>query len=256
MSYKKTYSSRFSEFDACYNNMDWAVEQIALGQSRSLVAKGPGGVGKTYNIEASLVQHAGDAWIKINNKSSALDLYMELYRFREQGCVVFLDDADSIYNDTDGINLLKAAMDSIPVRTLNWHTKTHFLAAAQVPTSFVFNGGVIIATNVGYDNQNPRMLKKLSALDTRGYQSILARPTIDDEMAMVCYMVYAKGMLDSRNLSTGEVTMLLDWVDNNKMSKAVNLRALDTLCNIYTADKQNWQARAEGLLPQRSGGAK
>jgi hypothetical protein len=69
-------------------------------------------------------------------------------------------------------------------------------------------------------------------------------------------MVYAKGMLDSRNLSTGEVTMLLDWVDNNKMSKAVNLRALDTLCNIYTADKQNWQARAEGLLPQRSGGAK
>ena len=256
MSYKKTYSSRFSEFDASYNNMDWAVQQIALGQARSLVAKGPGGVGKTYSIEASLAQYAGDAWIKINNKTSPIDLYIELYRYKDKGCVVFLDDADSIYSDTDGINLLKAAMDSIPTRTLNWHTKTHFLTAAGVPTSFEFNGGVVIATNVGYDNQNPRMLKKLSALDTRGYQSILARPTIDDEMAMVCYMVYVKGMLHNRNLSTHEVTMLLDWVNDNKEAKAVNLRALDTLCNIYTADKQNWQARAQGLLPQRSGGAK
>jgi hypothetical protein len=256
MSYQKIYSSRFSEFDACYNNMDWAVGQIALGQARSLVAKGPGGVGKTYNIEASLAQYAGDAWIKINNKTSPIDLYIELYRHRAQGCVVFLDDADSIYSDTDGINLLKSAMDSIPVRTLNWHTKTHFLVAAGVPTSFDFYGGVIIATNVGFDKQDPRMLKKLSALDTRGYQSILARPTIDDEMAMICYMVYVKGMLQNRNLSTREVTMLLDWVDTHKYDKSVNLRALDTLCGIYTADKQNWQARALGLLPQRLGGAK
>ena len=255
MSYQKIYSSRFSEFDACYDNMDWSVKQIALGTHRSLVAKGPGGVGKTYNIEVSLRHYAGASWIKINNKTTALDLYIELYRFRAQGCIVFLDDADSIYNDTDGINLLKAAVDSIPVRTLNWHTKTHFLAAAGVPTSFEFHGGVIIATNVGYDNQNPRMLKKLSALDTRGLQSILARPTIDDEMAMVCYMVYVKGMLDNRNLKDQEITMLLDWVDTNKESKAVNLRALDTLCNIYDADRLNWQSRAQGLLPQR-GGAK
>jgi hypothetical protein len=75
-------------------------------------------------------------------------------------------------------------------------------------------------------------------------------------MAMVCYMVYVKGMLQNRNLSTREVTMLLDWVDTHKYDKSVNLRALDTLCGIYTADKQNWQARAQGLLPQRLGGAK
>jgi len=50
--------------------------------------------------------------------------------------------------------------------------------------------------------------------------------------------------------------MLLDWVDTHKYDKSVNLRALDTLCGIYTADKQNWQARALGLLPQRLGGAK
>ena len=107
---------------------------------------GMGGIGKTYLVTETLTKAGlvhGKHWWKNSGKSSALGIYQLLYEHREGGIVV-LDDSD-IWNDKEGMNVLKAALDTYGERVVSWNTKG--ADQAGIPRSFTTKAAVIFITN-------------------------------------------------------------------------------------------------------------
>lgn len=252
MSYEKKFAEDFKRLDANYKQPDKFIRSMAQNSDnfRALILQGPPGVGKTHSVEQSLKKHADGRYQLINGKVSNLSLYGSLYNASKNGHILFLDDCDTFLNDMTGVNILKAAMDTKPNREIHWESSSHILKAMGVPTSFKFNGSVILNTNIGYDNTNKNYVSRLSALQDRALVITISDTDPDRLFKQVCYMVLVQDMLRIFKFSNIEKNMLLKWIDANRNSiNRISLRTIIKLSNIYAADKNNWQDMAEqGLL--------
>ena len=80
-----------------------------------------------------------------------LSLYGNLYQYRHAGDVLVLDDIDSVFSKIEGINLLKAAMDTKPVRRINWESTSSTVVNLGLPSGFDFKGSVVLISNIGFN---------------------------------------------------------------------------------------------------------
>jgi hypothetical protein len=55
----------------------------------------------------------------LSGKASPIKIYETLFMYRDGGLVVF-DDLDSMWGNEDATNILKAALDTSPVREISW----------------------------------------------------------------------------------------------------------------------------------------
>lgn len=252
MDYKIKLAKDFERLDANYKQPDRFIRSMALNSDsfRALILQGPPGVGKTHSVEQSLKRHAAGRYELINGKVTNLSLYGSLYRASENGRILFLDDCDTFLNDMTGVNILKAAMDTKPNREIHWESSSSILKAMGVPTSFKFNGSVILNTNIGYDNLNKKFVTRLTALQDRALVVTISDTDPDCLFKQVCYMVLAQDMLREFQFSDIEKNMLLKWIDDNRTHiNRISLRTIIKLSHIYCADKNDWEDMAEqGLL--------
>lgn len=113
-------------YEETLEDLKMLVNELILGVSNGLFITGRGGVGKSYNIEQLLLAKGlGNGTEPVNNKAvwlntsvSATSLYRKLAQ--NPDAIFLVDDADDIFKDETGRNLLKAATDTKKVRTLNW----------------------------------------------------------------------------------------------------------------------------------------
>lgn len=252
MDYKKKFAAEFKTLDANYHLPDKFIKSMATSTDkfRALILQGAPGVGKTYSVEQALNRHAPNRYELINGKTTMLSLYGCLYRASEKGHILFLDDCDSVFSDTNGINLLKAAMDTKPNREIHWESSTAILKKLDIPSSFEFNGAVILNTNIGYDNHKEKFITRLSALHDRAYTIAISNTDSDRLFKQVCYMVLVQDMLSNYGFTSKEKNSLLEWIDDNRNRiKRISLRTIIKLSNIYSVDKKGWRDMAEqGLL--------
>ena len=150
--YRTEYANDFISLNERYIGVeDYIKGMVKDGLIRSLIVNGPPGVGKTHSVKAYLDIHIGSENYKLmNGHCTLLSLYAKLYDFRDSGKVVVLDDVDSVFSKTDGLNILKAAMDTTNQRVIHWESPTHFLTTMEVPKSFEYNGSVILISNIGF----------------------------------------------------------------------------------------------------------
>lgn len=121
------------------------------GVNRALIVSGPAGIGKSECVEtilSSLPSRLTSATISGNAKATGL--YKMLYENRAKGTTVLIDDCDSLLKDEVSLNILKSATDSKTVRCISWATETKMVDnnGEDLPRSFVFEGTVIILTNL------------------------------------------------------------------------------------------------------------
>jgi hypothetical protein len=115
-------SAELKDPDTLYGHMAQLVGMAVKGTLRSLLIYGGPGTGKTFTImktinDAGLVK--GKDYVKLSGKASPIEIYKTLFMFRERGLVVF-DDLDSMWRNEDATNILKAALDTSPVREISW----------------------------------------------------------------------------------------------------------------------------------------
>lgn len=123
------------------------VRMVLDGWAPSMLITGQSGIGKSYLVQEELdkkglVKDVNYKWV--SGYSTASGLYRELYHNRDQMLIV--DDCDSVFKDPNSLNVLKAALDSKPVRTISWLSKRGI--NDDVPTSFEYRGQIIFISNI------------------------------------------------------------------------------------------------------------
>lgn len=124
MSNQLDVNAEDSSMETQYEDLTEKVQLILGGQSsfiKSLLITGAPRSGKTFNVmktvkELGLVD--GVDYTKKTGSITVTSLYRTLLQ-RINGLVIF-DDCDSVARDDDGINILKGALDTSPVREISY----------------------------------------------------------------------------------------------------------------------------------------
>jgi hypothetical protein len=177
-------------------------------------------------------------------------LYQTLYSFKSKGKVVVLDDVDSIFSNIEGLNILKAAMDTTTTRKINWLSTTSKLNTMDLPDNFTFNGGVILISNVGFGGGSGKLVTHLTALKDRSYCVPVADSGEDSTFKQICYMVLERNLMTDLGVPANDQLMLLEFIDHNKdRLNTVSLRTVVKLVEMYKNTPAIWREMASvGLL--------
>lgn len=129
-----------------------------------LVCIGNPGNGKSHTvmdvIKNDFHMVEGEDFKVARGSSTVISIYKVMYDFRGPGKILVLDDIDKVFQDNDGKNLLKAALESAPERKIGYFSSRNFdprteekkreelLAAGKLPNEFTFQGKVIFLSNL------------------------------------------------------------------------------------------------------------
>lgn len=248
--YRTEFADEFLKLDLRFNGVKRYVEQVAIGTIRSLIVNGHPGIGKTHSVKKYLETCAKGNYLVIQGRITLMSLYAALYAYRSAGKVLVLDDVDSIFSDIQGLNILKAAMDTTDTRKIYWASTTGKLNTMGLPDNFIFNGGVILISNIGFGGGSSRLVTHLTALKDRSFCVPVADSGDDSLFKQICYMVLERNLMTDLHVDPDNQMMLLDYIDRNKDNlNTVSLRTVVKLVDIFNIDPQNWEVMAnQGLL--------
>ena len=237
-----------------FSILDEMADAVATSKVRAMIVSGPPGIGKSYGVEKALEKQnmfediAGKArrFEMVKGAMSAIGLYKKLYEHSGKGHVVCFDDCDAILYDDLALNLLKAALDTTPRRTLHWNTESRTLMAEGMPNSFEFNGGVIFITNIKFDNVKSKKLQDhLQALQSRCHYLDLTIDSMKDRMLRIKQICRA-GMLEKYHMPADTEQDLIQFIiDNKHRLREISLRMVLKIADLWKMKPDGYKALAE-----------
>ena len=242
--------------------LDEMADAVAQSKVRAMIVSGPPGIGKSYGVEKALEKQnmftdiAGEKrkFEMVKGAMSAIGLYKKLYEFKDKGCVCCFDDCDAILYDDLALNLLKAALDTTPKRTLHWNTESRVLQNEGMPNSFEFNGGVIFITNIKFDNVKSKKLQDhLQALQSRCHYLDLTIDSMKDRMLRI-RQICGIGMLDKYAMPDELEEELIQFIYINKHKlREISLRMVLKIADLWKMAPDKWKILAEQtcMKPER-----
>jgi len=230
------------------------------GVVRGMVVTGPPGVGKSFGVE-KVLKEAGimkklsqDSLRKFGVEKGAatpIGLYQLLYDYSANGSVLVLDDCDSVLYDELSLNLLKAALDSSPKRTLSWRSESRALANNGVPDQFEFKGSIIFITNVKFERTRGKLKDHLDAIMSRCHYLDLTLDTMRDKF-LRCKQIVADGMLNEYKFGEDEQKDLMDYIYTNKNKlREMSLRMVLKIADLKKMNANKWKSYAESTCMKR-----
>jgi len=247
---------------ARFGILDEMADAVATSKVRAMIVSGPPGIGKSYGVEKALEKQnmfediAGNSrkFEMVKGAMSAIGLYKKLYEHSAKGHVVCFDDCDAILYDDLALNLLKAALDTTPRRTLHWNTESRTLMAEGMPNSFEFNGGVIFITNIKFDNVKSKKLQDhLQALQSRCHYLDLTIDSMRDRMLRIKQICRA-GMLEKYAMPQETEAGLIQFIiDNKHRLREISLRMVLKIADLWKMAPEKYQLLAENtcMKPDR-----
>lgn len=236
------------------------AEGACKGDVRALIASGPAGLGKSFEIERAVTEYSDATGRKasiIKGFVRATGLYKLLYQHSNRGQVLVIDDADSIYHDTDTLNLLKAACDTTETRRISWMAETRMTDdnGVLLPTTFEFNGSIIFITNYDFDHaidSDHRLTEHFKALISRAHYINMGMRTKRDYLIRIRQVV-DEGMLSA--FKQNEQQEIVDYVfDNSSQLRELTLRAVVKIANLYKTTPSRWKEIASVTMMKHGAG--
>ena len=230
------------------------------GIVRGMVVTGPPGVGKSFGVEQVLEKNnlfdklAGNQLRFGIEKgaASAIGLYKLLYNYSAKGCVLVLDDCDTVLYDETSLNLLKAALDSSPKRTLSWNTDSNLLRREGIPDKFEFKGSVIFITNLKFDNVRGKIKDHLDAIMSRCHYLDLTMDTAREKLLRVKQIV-KDGMLNTYQFTKDEEQEIVNFMlDNQNKLREISLRMCTKIADLRKSQSERWKTMAEVTCMRRA----
>lgn len=259
-----------------YDALDRMAARIAKRKVPSLIVSGPPGLGKSFSIRKALATEFPEGEDKtledtkdedsmqdegleiegqknydiISGSVSAVGLYQALWYCRNGGILV-LDDCDDVFRDETALNLLKAALDSSPVRTISWRKEAKWLEEYGIADRFAFKGCVVFLTNIDFEQviqSGKRDAEHFKALIDRSMYLCLTLRSRRDFMIRIRQVSEGpQGMLaDQFGLTEEQSEEVLDFVAQHQTRfYNLSLRLVGQVAICMLADSERWQEDVE-----------
>ena len=223
---------------------------------RAMVVTGAPGVGKTYTVE-NILEHSGTKHEIVRGTLSAINLYKLAYRNRKAGNVVVLDDADSIFNDEDALNLLKALCDTSSVRRVSWMKESHALLDDDVPQQFEFDGAIIFISNLEFqtfvDEGKNKYAQHFEALMSRSLYLDLRLHNRNELGVWVEHIAKAGKVFEREGVTAETGRQILSFIRGNRETlRELSIRTLLKTCQLAKTHPREWDRMARVLLTKGS----
>jgi hypothetical protein len=236
--------------------LDKITDAAARGVVRGLVVSGPPGIGKSFGVEKQL--EAANMFRKLEGKDplyevisggvSPIGLYQKLYYNRAPNQVLVFDDCDGVLEDSEMLNLLKAALNSGDKRRICWNKESRVLAVEDIPDAFDFEGSVLFLSNKDFDKEierGSRIAVHLEAIMSRCHYLDLEIGSMRDKLLRIKQVV-RDGMLNSYDFTQEQEDAIVSFVfDNSQYLREVSLRMVKKVADWVKADPTAWFDEAE-----------
>lgn len=240
-----------------FDILEYLAQQSAKGQLRAPVVSGPPGLGKSFTIEKVLAENDPNELTHtvVKGYVKPTGLVKLLYRHRQKGKVLVLDDSDTIFADETSLNMLKSACDSGANRKISYLAEGILIdeiTGERVEKEFKFEGTIIFITNLDFDkliDKGHKFAPHLSAMVSRAHYVDVTLKTKRDYLIRMKQVIDA-GMLADRGLTQEGIDDILDFVDQQADSfRELSLRLISKLADIREGQKadstRDWRSIAK-----------
>jgi len=220
------------------------------GNIRALILQGPPGIGKSHGIVTQMqkanmfddIAGRPPRYEVVKGFMTPIALYCKLYAHSDPGHVLVFDDCDSILEDEESLNVLKAALDSSKSRRVYWGSDSKTLRREGVPDSFDFRGTVIFITNQKLDRQrDTKRDAHLNALQSRCHFLDLKMNSVRECLIWIKHVVSSGKMLEEYGLSKSQADEIVDFMrDNQTQLRELSLRMAVKIADLVKISS-NWQ---------------
>lgn len=260
--YEAAFSADETEDDAMerirntFAMLDKITDAAARGVVRGLVVSGPPGIGKSFGVEKQLaaanmfrvIEGKDPKFEIISGGVSAIGLYQKLYQNRASGQVLVFDDCDGVLEDSEMMNLMKAALNSGDKRRICWNKESRVLLTEDIPNAFDFEGSVLFLSNKDFDKEierGSRIAVHLEAIMSRCHYLDLEIGSMRDKLLRIKQVVM-DGMLTQFDFTAQQEADIVAFVtDNSEYLREVSLRMVKKVADWVKADPDAWYETAE-----------
>lgn len=238
-------------------------ENMVKGNFTGLCVSGAAGIGKTHTLDQEVFGPAQAKGLikyrKASGRTSPVQLVKLLYDYRTRDSMLLLDDNDSIFEESDALNVLKASLDSYPVRRISWLSSTDELEEDQ--KDFLFEGRVAFITNRNLkteaESDKARAPDITAFLDRVKYMDLKLHSKAA-RAAWVVHIIRTTGMLTKRPEGVKSVTAkqseaIARYIEANwPEMRAVSLRTAGHMADLVHIVKdvdsaKDWRGVVEGF---------
>jgi hypothetical protein len=236
-----------------FRNLHELAHSVALGDLRALMVSGGPGIGKTVTTTEVLNHHKsknGIRYRKLAGKVTPVMLYKAAFKYRGPKDVLLIDDADGLFFTEDGLNLLKALLDTLDQREPSWNSSTVLMDddGNDIPRSgWVYEGSVIFNSNLDFDRLTSGPASKIAdhlrAVVNRCIYFDLRMHTPRELYIWTKYVVETKGILQNKKgLTKKQEQMVLTWMKENlDRMREVSIRSAMNIAFLVSKHTKNWE---------------
>jgi hypothetical protein len=231
-----------------------AEEMTEPDGTRALIVSGSPGVGKSYELERILKEYdpVGNKTDFTKGYTRPAGMYRSLWKRRQPGDIQVWDDADDVFKEKAGLNILKIAADTLQTRRISWDVAVMKIMdedGEPLPTEFQFDGGLIFITNQDFDKMISAasvMADHYKALQSRSNYIDLAIHTRRAVMIRIKQVIEETDMLQSF-LSDKQIDEVIQYLNEHRNDcRELSLRTALKLGK--RIKKGNWVPWAEATL--------
>ena len=198
---------------------------------------------------------------KLSGTASGVALFCELQKGHNKGQITIIDDTDKILEDTEMLDLLKASLDSQPGKEVSWTKYSTAIKAENLDTSFVYNGRMIIITNVSLptakDEVKSIRRQRLDPVMSRCVYLPAGLPSAVWQMEAIKMFFtgyanhsrYKLRCFDESNLSDEVKLDIIEWMDENKHKLIeISFRSVAKIVALVNHRPENWKRLARTTM--------
>lgn len=237
-----------------YANLKLMTNSVSDGTVTSMIISGSAGVGKSYLIKRELDKNPTSTYTYIRGYVRATGIFKLLWENRFSHQIIVFDDADSVFEDVVGLNLLKAALELSKSRKICWMSEKEFVDedGNQIPSYFDYDGQIIFLTNIDFHeliNKGSKLSPHLAALESRSLYFDLKVKTNREKMTRIRQVVEESKILEDRGIYADEEKELMQFlVDNVDRLREVSLRTVEKLAALYLTSPSKWKSLASCMM--------
>lgn len=230
-----------------YESLEELVKAVANQTINGLIIAGAAGLGKSYTVNKILTQVNSGEYNHVfwRGYIKPTHLYRMLWENRNPGQVIVLDDCD-MWTDQTALNILKAALELKPSRTIGWGSEKEFVDedGEVIPRYFEYQGSIIFLTNLPFRDMissNSKNSEHLKALESRSLVLDLKIKTKKEYMIKI-QQTLEQGLLERFHLTTNEENEIIYYMESNiDRLVEVSLRMVEKIASLYKTNPDKWQ---------------